>query len=368
MKVLQLIPSLASGGAERLVLDLCNEMADEGIDVYLCTIQNPKLYDYGFYKSELNKNVKFSTLNQTKGFKFSNLFKLIREIQRIKPDIIHGHLSIVLYFYFLIPLFLNIPFFRTIHTLAEKDCPNRWFKKINKIYYRLGLLKVITISDECNRSYERFYKLFNAHLILNGTRKSLKTDQFDKTVKEIEGLKFQQSDTVFVHIARYHILKNQKLLIDVFNRLQTENIGCILLIIGDWSFCDEARELSATAKSNIHFLGTKNNVVDYLMSSDAFCLTSEYEGLPISLLEAISCGCVPICTSVGGIKDIVKDGVSGFLSDEISLSSYYSTIRRFIDNKDKINKELLINIFNDHYLISHTAHNHIKLYQSYIEK
>ena len=43
--------------------------------------------------------------------------------------------------------------------------------------------------------------------------------------------------------------------------------------------------------------------------SDAFCLTSVYEGLPISLLEAISCGCVPVCTPVGGITEVVHHEV-----------------------------------------------------------
>ena len=214
MKVLQIIPSLASGGAERLVVDLCNELANQGIEVYLCTVQNPNLNDYGFYLKELNASVHFSTLNQTKGFKILNIIKLLREIQRINPDIIHAHLSIMLYFYVL-PLFkLRIPFFYTIHSLAHKVCPNNWFKLINKIYYKFGLIKVIAISDECEKSYKDFYGLTNSHLIYNGTRKLNKTIDYENVSININTFKHQLSDIIFVHVARFHKAKNQKLLIE----------------------------------------------------------------------------------------------------------------------------------------------------------
>ena len=132
----------------------------------------------------------------------------------------------------------------------------------------------------------------------------------------------------------------QKELEKLLTRLEKEEKHFQLLVIGDWSFCEEANQLKKKAGERIHFLGTQTNVQDYLYCADAFCLSSVYEGLPISLLEALSCGCVPVCTPVGGIKDVVQNEVTGFLSDSVSEDDYYRAVNRFMESKDKIKEYL----------------------------
>ena len=365
MRILQLIPSLGSGGAERLVVDLCNELTIQGEDVFLCIIQNTSEYDYGFYLPELSNKVHFNSLNQRKGFSFKNIVALQKMIYEIKPDIIHVHLSTLLYTYFLSILNFKIGFYNTIHSLAEKACSNLLFKTLNYFCYSTGLIKVITISEECKASYENFYKLKNAVLIENGRKSCVSSSKSKQVTTEINGLIQQDDDVTFVHVARFHKQKNQELLIHVFNRLAKEKVHYVLLILGDWSFCEEAKELAKTANDRIHFLGTKNNVSDYLFQSDAFCLTSSYEGMPISLLEAFSCGCTPICTPVGGIKNMIQDGITGFLSDKVSESAYYDAVKRFLNNRNMIQKENLMIHFEELYSIEHCALKHRQLYQKY---
>ena len=60
------------------------------------------------------------------------------------------------------------------------------------------------------------------------------------------------------------------------------------------------------------------------------CLPSIWEGLPVTLLEALSVGCIPICSPVGGIPDVVKDGENGYLSVSCGEEDYYSTMKRFL--------------------------------------
>jgi len=347
------------------VVDLCNELTAQGDEVFLCIIQNPAEYDYGFYLKELSDKVRFSSLNQHKGFSFENIIALQKIINKIKPDIVHAHLSTLLYSYALSILNLKIRFYNTIHNLAEKACLNFLFKTLNYIFYSTGLIKVITISEECKISYENFYKLKNSTLIENGRKANMPSSNYKQVTDEINSLKQFDDDMVFVHVARFHKQKNQELLIHVFNRLAEENIHYQLLIIGDWSFCEEAKELADTANERIHFFGTKSNVSDYLFQSDAFCLTSSYEGMPISLLEAFSCGCSPICTPVGGIKNMIQDGLTGFLSKNVTESAYYYAVKRFLNNKNLIQKENLVIHFEELYSIEHCALKHRKLYQKY---
>ena len=119
--------------------------------------------------------------------------------------------------------------------------------------------------------------------------------------------------------------------------------------------------MQQVACSKIHFLGKKNNVNDYLYCADAFCLTSVYEGLPISLLEALSCGVTPICTSVGGIPDVVIDNVSGYLSINRTISGYMEAVKRFLTYP--LPRKELIRYYHKHYSMAVCAKKYVNLYE-----
>ncbi|MPN39759.1 hypothetical protein SDC9_187288 [bioreactor metagenome] len=88
-----------------------------------------------------------------------------------------------------------------------------------------------------------------------------------------------------------------------------------------------------------------------------------YEGLPISLIEAISCGCTPLCTPAGGIPDIIKHGETGFLSADFTYESYYSLIREYIDHgKGLISRAKLIETFENNFSIEITAQRYLKIF------
>ena len=80
-----------------------------------------------------------------------------------------------------------------------------------------------------------------------------------------------------------------------------------------------------------HILGERKNPLEYLKEADAFALSSLFEGMPISLLEALAVGAIPVCTPVGGIPNVVTDGDNGFLSLDNTESSYYEAMKRFLE-------------------------------------
>ena len=71
----------------------------------------------------------------------------------------------------------------------------------------------------------------------------------------------------------------------------------------------------------IFFLGLKKNVGDYLNNSHAFILSSLNEAMPISLIEALACRCIPLSTPVSGSVDIIQNG-----KKRIHLKRFYSSI------------------------------------------
>jgi glycosyltransferase involved in cell wall biosynthesis len=152
------------------------------------------------------------------------------------------------------------------------------------------------------------------------------------------------------------------MLISVFNRLKAEGVKVTLLIIGSGFESELGNELKSLANENIQFLGEKHYVADYLINADAFCLSSIHEGMPITLIEALACGCIPICTPVGGIVDTISDGVNGFISNSTTEEDYYNSIKKFINNPSLVKKDNLIKYYNERFTMFECADRHIKLY------
>ena len=108
-----------------------------------------------------------------------------------------------------------------------------------------------------------------------------------------------------------------------------------LLMIGSTKNTELVNEVKSYNCPNIYLLGEKHNPLEYLKMADAYCLCSSYEGMPISLIEALGVGCIPVCTPVGGIVDVVKSGENGFLSENISEECYYNTLKHFLSLSKK---------------------------------
>ena len=132
MKIIQIIPQLNSGGAERFVVDLCNEL-DKSHEVLLFVLF--PIETHGFFSNELNPGVKITSFNKKLGKNFWLLFKIFKAIKKEKPDIVHTHL---LSFYYCILSMLLLrgftKYFHTIHNDALKEAPGKIGVGLKKIF------------------------------------------------------------------------------------------------------------------------------------------------------------------------------------------------------------------------------------------
>jgi glycosyltransferase involved in cell wall biosynthesis len=204
------------------------------------------------------------------------------------------------------------------------------------------------------------YHLNNDPDIDNGTAPTFRTAQFESVKSEVEAMKRTLNSRVFIHVARFDAQKNQNLLIDAFNELNKRGVDFLLLVLGPRFDTSEAQPLVAKACDRIKFLGVKSNVADYLYCAEAFCLSSNFEGLPISLIEALSAGLILTCTPVGGIPDVIEDGVIGYLSEDVSLDAYVEAIERYL--KDGLSPERNIDYFNANFTMSQCAKKYLAVY------
>lgn len=362
MKILHIIPSLYGGGAEKFAIDLCNELSKKH-EVIICSFFD--VDDTMFMAKNLHKNVKLVTFNKQTGFDISIFFKVYRLIKNENVDAVNTHLRALVYS--LLPIiFTSVVFFHTVHNMAQKET-GRFNRFVYKLLFRFFSVTPVAISSKVLESVQKEYGNRFNDLVDNGIKPLGKTYRCNKVKQEIEKYKKDKDTSVFITIGRISQQKNHKMLIDVFNQLIKEGKNIILLIIGDDYSKDQQllKELSNMAKEDIFFLGMIENIADYLLCSDAFCLSSLYEGLPITLLESLSLGIVPICTPAGGIVDVIDDNI-GFISTDFSPEAYQTVIKQYLDLSPKEKEQFSENgekLFDLKYNISQTAENYIKLYQ-----
>lgn len=364
MKILEIISTLSSGGAERFVVDLSNQFAKNQEDeILLLTLIDDEILNNSFYKAEISSNIQYINLKQPK-FTLNTIFRTFTVIKELKPDIVHVHLKKVPIVCILAIIFYRkARYIETIHNKAEEEFKNITIRLIKKFFYRFNLLRAVAISDENKRSFENVLKIKNTELIYNGTRALTKSNLFDATVAELNKYKLTEDTIVFTHIGRCSQQKNQELLIESFNKIVEKGYNAVLLIIGAGFDSTTGKKLRGIAKENIYFLNEKRNIQDYLILSDGFCLSSRYEGMPITLLEAFACGCATISTPVSGAVDIIKDGETGFISPDFTEKSYVQTLERFLRNKNQINKEHLKKVYYEKFSIEKCSSKYYSLFK-----
>jgi len=100
-----------------------------------------------------------------------------------------------------------------------------------------------------------------------------------------------------------------------FARVRAECPGTVLLLVGRGSLRSETETLAATLGLNggVRFVGTREDVPEFMSVADGYVMSSAWEGMPMVLLEAGAAGLPIVATRVGGNQEVVQEGVSGFL-------------------------------------------------------
>lgn len=359
MKILQLTYSLTSGGGERFVVDLSNELSKNN-EVILVQIlsNNNKLNAH--YLPDVSKRIKYVNLESSKGLSLEVLWKVYRTIVKYKPDVVHAHCSLLALALATI-IYPKAKYFHTLHSLAHRCLDKKWLKPVFKFLYKYKV-QPITISKTCLESYEELYHLGNGTLITNG-RSPIQTTDDEMSVKaEIDSYKLHPDDKVFLHVARVHPVKNQQLLFATFDRLISEGEHVLLIVIGNGYF--ESPFAKYCGCKGIHILGEKRNVGDYLAASDYFIMSSKMEGLPISLLEAMSMGKIPVSTPAGGVCDVIRNGENGYLSSSHSPEDYYRIVKDAIINIGNIASKEIQNEYKAEYSMVACARKYVELYKN----
>lgn len=182
-----------------------------------------------------------------------------------------------------------------------------------------------------------------------------------------QNIELQKKTKLFIHAGRIDTPKNQLILCKVFKRLVDNGYDVVLLIAGSKQKQDIFKPIEPYFCNRKNYLGERNDIPQIMAYCDAMCLPSIWEGLPVTLLEALSVGCVPICSNVGGIPDVVESGINGFLSSSSSEEDYYKAMLEYFAKSEEEIKKIknTCKASFENYNIINTAKSYIALYNFY---
>jgi len=311
IRVLHVLPNFGAGGAERMVGDLVRGLDKSRFAAMVVSLFGPAQTDV---ERELNSAaIPVRYLEKHKGFDIRMYCRLRSVIREFGPHIIHTHRYVLRY---LIPIreYRDVAVkVHTVHNLAqyEVDTLGKW---VHRLAFRLGVVPV-AIAESVSDSIEAVYGIKAPRLISNGIRVEryalARLPRRDWRKKE----GFGPDDILVVSVGRLAPQKNHILLIRAFRRCCSAALGLHLIVVGDGplrgDLLEEVQRLGLADR--VHFLGVREDIPDILSAADLFVLPSNWEGNPLSVMEAMAAGRAVIATNVGGVPELVENGETGII-------------------------------------------------------
>jgi glycosyltransferase involved in cell wall biosynthesis len=324
IRVVHITPSLAPNGAERMVVHIVRGLNRQRFEASVVSIWGRRGSDLERLLAESEVEVWY--LGKGLGFDFRMYYRLHRVLRVYRPDIIHTHLGVLRYALPSLLLFRRTSMFvHTVNNVAEREVEPkaRW---IQRYAFKHGVLPV-AVAEEVAMSLERLYGIQRCNVIWNCVPTILYASppHIRGEWRVREG--FGDDDVLFVCVARFAPQKNHALLLEAFARGPASDPKAHLVLVGtgvlQGRLEEQAKSLGLAGQ--VHFLGHRTDIADVLGAMDVFVLSSDYEGTPLSVVEAMASGLPIVSTAAGGVPELVKCGKEGLivpLGDVRGLSDF----------------------------------------------
>ena len=361
MKILQVINSLDTGGAEKLLLETIPLYNKKGIEVDLLLL-NGKMTPF----LETLKGINCCKIYAV-GTSVYNPFHVFRMIPFLrKYDIAHVHLFPSQYWIVLAKIFSfsTIKIVVTEHSTTNPRIPNYFLSILDRFIYKF-YDKIVCITNDVYQIIVKHLNepTFKSLVIQNGVQLQKIYDARPYTKKMISSL-FEDQDILVVQIASFNKHKDQQTAIKALKYLP-ENVK--LMFIGDGPLkvsCEDfAKELDLI--NRVLFLGNRTDVPQLLKTADISILSTNGEGFSLVAIESMAAGIPFIGSDVPGMIN-VKD--AGILFEKGNAEELAFFIRKLIDDKDFY--ERIVNSGKsraEQFDIEFMVDKHILLYKTILE-
>ncbi len=337
IKILYIITKLELGGAQKLVLYSNDNLDKAKFDSTICSGKG------GILDDKSGENIVFAKhlIRQISPIKdVLAVFELGRIIKRINPDIVHtnsskagilGRIACRMY----------AKKTKVVHTFhgfgfnSEQFFPIRFFYiLLEKLFAHFADTLIFVSKDNMDTATK--YKIGEKSkykLIRIGIEfENVKTDK-NKKLKE---LGIDSSAKIITSIGNFKLQKNPLDFVRVANEIIKKHSNTYFLFIGDGELRKRTEKLIKhfDISKNCKLLGWRKDTTEILSISDLYIMTSLWEGLPLTLVEAFRQNLPAVCYATDGVNDILKTGHNGFLVEQRNFKQSARYINRLLEDMD----------------------------------
>ena len=319
MRILHVITSLRTGGAEHLMVDLLPRLQDLGNEVELLLFDGVKT---PFYKQLEHTGIPIHSLGKAGNvYRPRNIFKLMRFMG--KYDIIHTHNTACQLF---VPISKALSLSHAKLVTTEHNSTNRrrgkWYLKFADKWMYSRYAHIVCIAEQTYFNLVDYIgKKPNISIVYNG----VDTSRFLSPIKDV----VLDGNIIVTMIAAFRDQKDQETLVNAIKELPS---NYRLRLVGDGPRRKVIEDLAESLKvsSRVEFLGIRTDVPKLLEESDVNVLSSHWEGLSLSSIECMASGRPFIASDVDGLREIVKD--NGVLFPHGDYKALATAIRELCEN------------------------------------
>jgi len=347
--IAQITDTLSIGGAEKWLCTLCVKTDPyKFIHKVLATKQGGPLEEY-LKKNGIYYKVLFQPRRSIILFPLfiydviKTFFGVYRFLKKCMPNIIHCHLLNSGYFGIICGFLLHIPVIYTIHSsnvlllpVEEKRRFRDFLRKKTAFFLLNRVDALVAVSEAIKQEVSRLFPALrpSVKVIPNGIDTgAYKCAKRGKLRKE---LNLDPDCILLTNVGNLIPVKNQIMLLKVISSLRLQYSNFKVLIVGEGPLRESLLHMAETLqiKEYVFFLGRRDDIPEILSDTDIFVSTSKWEGLPLSILEAMAAEKPIVATNVPGIKEVLEEG-AGILVDLDDVNGFKEAILELIKNPEK---------------------------------
>jgi len=329
MKVVFLLRYIDSGGITRVVYDSATYLLNNGAKVYI--FYGKFLGEDNSFKILLESNPNLK-LFQFKGFSLEissllhvpcSIVKFLYKLYKFRIEIVHLHWMSLSFICIISKSILKIPYITTTHLINKKKSSFfRFYSDIN-ISISSEISNWLIVNEKVNHKF--IYKIFNSVSYLDFPFIPFSVRQENKI-----NMGFSEK-TILLSLSRFENIKRHDILIDALHKIK--NYDFILYLAGEGKLLSEIKQkvIDYELSDKVIFVGHIDPRF-LLTYSDAIILTSDQEGFPMSIIEAMFSGVVPIRTNSEGAYDQIIDKKNGFIIEKSNVNELISVLKYIFKN------------------------------------
>ena len=326
------------GGSGAIATELGMELAKRGHEIHFISYDFPFKLN-GFYENIFFHQVEIMDypLFKYPPYSLSLSVKMAEVVENENLDLLHVHYAIPhAASAYLAKKILGNGRIKVITTLHGTDITlvgnHQSFYKITKF----SIEESDGVTCVSNYLKETTSKVFEVSKEMEVIYNFVDTSKYKKVniSKKIIG-PIDEDDMVITHISNFRPVKKIDNIVKVFCRV-SEEVKSKLLLVGDGPELCRIRSMvkELNLEDKVFFAGIQQDIISILSISDLYMLPSESEGFGLSALEALSCEVPVIGTNIGGLKEVIEEGKSGYTFDPDDVDSMSKAAIRILKNKE----------------------------------